>query len=111
MGAIITTGDSFSYTVTSVECMKAGHTGGSAPLSNAGQSFVTINGQEMVCKGASNTSNCGACGYTMTIIGVPQDYVTINGVPVAATTSSGSGNSCHSCLPISASFQSFVVIN
>lgn len=111
MGAIITTGDSFSYTVTSVECMEAGHTGGSAPLSNAGQSFVTINGQEMVCKGASNSSNCGVCGYTMTINSVPQDYVTIDGALIAATTSNGTGNSCHSCRPISASFQSFVVIN
>lgn len=111
MANIITTGDSFSYTVTSTECAENGHSGGSAPLSNAGQSFVTINGMEMVCKGASNKSNCGACGYTMTITGVPQSFVFIEGALVAATTSSGSGSACHACLPISATAQSFVSID
>ena len=111
MGAIITTGDSFSYTVTSVDCVEAGHSGGSSELKDGGQSFVTINGKYIVCKGASNKADCPKGDYTMTINSVPQDYVTIDGVPIAATTSNGTGNSCHSCQPISASFQSFVVIN
>ena len=73
--------------------------------------LFNFNGKYIVCKGASNKADCPKGDYTMTINNVPQNYVTIDGALIAATTSNGTGNSCHSCQPISASFQSFVVIN